>query len=633
MKQVNLLILDKDVDAVTECLGKLGLLEPKPVDSDLELQHLDVAALIAQWGLVEERCEALVREATGAEPRAVEGEAMTLADALTVVEECEAKAAEFRDKARTLAAQEEKLGSARTDLGAYRPIPADLETLEDRSFLHFAIGTMSSDAAERFAKDREEMEILLPFTTNDGEEKLIAISTRKGRWGLESDLEESGFTRDSVPVGRKGVPREIMRRLDEAIAQTAASVTSLEQARDEFRATRVPALAGLLTRARLARQFYRAQEHFVRTDQMCLISGWAREGALAQIENAVGEVTDGRVLVEHRDPDPDDPVPTCMENPKWLKPFERLIAAYGMPGYTEVEPTLVVAVTFLLMFGLMFGDVGQGAVIALAGVAMLKVPKWRDRLGDVGVIFVGAGLSAMFFGVCYGSVFAFENIIPPLWISPIHDIPTIMLTAVGVGAAMISLGLVLNVVNCWRRGDYLHAVLDKFGVVGALLYWTCLVLLVKHAMVRAEPVTSLELGIVLALTGVLFFRVPIFRLVTRRKRLFGEGVAMYFMESLVELLETFSGFLANTVSFVRVSAYALAHAGLSAAIFGMAEQLWEMPAGGVLCAVAVVVGNVFIILLEGLIVAIQSVRLEYYEFFGKFFKGEGRKFEPFHMTG
>ena len=235
--------------------------------------------------------------------------------------------------------------------------------------------------------------------------------------------------------------------------------------------------------------------------------------------------------------------------------------------------------------------------------------------------------------MCYGSVFAFENIIPPLWISPIHDIPTIMLTAVGVGVAMISLGLLLNVVNCWRQGDYLHAVLDKFGVVGALLYWTCLVLLVKHAMVPGDPVTSLELGIVLVLTVVLFFRVPIFRLVTRRKRLFGEGVGMYFMESLVELLETFSGFLANTVSFVRVSAYALAHAGLSAAIFGVAEQLWEMPAGGVLSAVAVVVGNVFIILLEGLIVAIQSVRLEYYEFFGKFFKGEGRKFEPFHMTG
>ena len=107
---------------------------------------------------------------------------------------------------------------------------------------------------------------------------------------------------------------------------------------------------------------------------------------------------------------------------------------------------------------------------------------------------------------------------------------------------------------------------------------------------------------------------------------------MYVMEAMVEMIETLSSFLGSTASFVRVSAFALAHAGLSVAIFALADILREMPAGGLLAVLAVVLGNVLVILLEGLVVAIQSIRLEYYEFFGKFFKGEGKRFEPFRIA-
>ena len=632
MKHVDLLVLERDVDGVTERLGRLGLLEPTPANPRLSLGDMDVSGRIEQWGLVESRCATLLRETTPRKPSQTQEPPMPLADALAFVEQCEAKAAELRAKQRDLEQKDGNLRAARKDLGAYGPIPAELETLADRSFLHFAIGSIDSRAIERFAEKREGSAILVPFQTDDGEQKLIALTTRKGRWALESELEEVGFVRDTVSTDQKGVPREIMRRIDEALAQMTLKWRDVTDAWNRFWETRAPALVALLRQARSAQQFYRAQANFARTDQMCLISGWAQERALPEIDRALTEATGGRMLMEVHDPEPGEDVPVFMENPRFLKPFERLIAAYGMPGYNEIEPTLFVAVSFLLMFGLMFGDVGQGAVIALAGLLMLRVPRFAEKLGDIGVIFIAAGLSSVFFGFCYGSVFAFENIIPALWIEPLHNIPRIMICAVVLGVAIISLGIVLNVVNCIRRRDYLHAFLDKFGVVGILLYWACLGLLVKHLIVPNDSVTSIELAIVLGLPCVLFFRLPIYNLLTRRKGLFGEGVGMYVMESMVELMETFSGFLANTASFVRISAFALAHAGLSAAIFGLARELWDAPVGGLLATLVVVLGNLFIIFLEGLVVAIQAMRLEYCEFFGKFFRGEGRRFEPFHMA-
>lgn len=631
MKDVEILILERDVDAVTECLGRLGLVQPKPVESHPALAGMDVSDRIEQWTHVESRCDALLRQLSESEPAAGGAGTVALADARGLTEQCEVKLAEYREQERELEKKEAALRQAREGFVAYEPIPTDVATLDDRSFLHFAVGSMGSNAVERLAKGRDESEILIPFRTDEGEEKLIAISTRKGRWSLEGDLEAAGFIKEEAKAGQKGVAREILARIDAELAEIADAHRRIEDEQGKFCDERIPLLQDTLAQAQHAQTFYRAQANFARTERMCLISGWTRVEAIQEVEQALSDATDGRVLIEYAEPPPGADVPVCMQNPKLLKPFERLIAAYGMPGYHEVEPTLFVALSFLLMFGFMFGDMGQGAVIALTGLAMLKVPSLARKHGDTGVILIGAGLSAMLFGALYGSLFSYEF---HYGLEPLHHIPHLLIGSVIVGVVIISLGVILNVVNCVRKGDYLHALFDKFGVAGIVLYWGCIGLLIKQLVLSDEPVTTAEIAVVVGIPLVLMiFRLPIFNLVTRKKHLFGEGVVLYFMETMVELIETFSSFLGSSVSFLRLTAYGLAHAVLSMGIFILARVVWDMPVGGLLAALVVVAGNALIIVLEGLIVTVQTMRLEYYEFFSKFFTGEGKRFEPFRIAG
>ena len=247
-----------------------------------------------------------------------------------------------------------------------------------------------------------------------------------------------------------------------------------------------------------------------------------------------------------------------------------------------------------------------------------------------------AGGAAVLVGIVFGSVFGAEILHPPLggWFEPMHgrDLDRLLLATIAIGIVVISLGVILNMVNRIKSRDYFGLVVDRFGLVGFVFYWGALGLGVRAVVTGAAP-AAWQVGLFVALPlVVLFFREPLHYLMarsdkTRRPTLLGGAI-----EGFVDVLETLSAYVANTVSFVRVGAFALAHAAVCLAIYATEEAvrgLWGGPAWSILVVVG---GNLFVIVLEGLVVGIQAMRLQYYEFFGKFFKGEGRAYEPFKLS-
>ncbi len=630
MMHVDMLVLRRDVDAVTERLGELGVIEPKPVETEVELPSLDVGALRAQWAQIENRATGIVRELTGRDPQPAAASHLAPVEIETRLSHWEEQCERFRARLRDIDRKQEQLAATRAELAAFQPIPVALSRLRETSFLHFAIGSMDEGAVRRFAEGREGPEILLPFQTAEGESKLLAITTRRGRWALESDLEKAGFEKDETPQEEAVAPAEAIERLDAELAALDDAREDVLRQRRQFAETHTPELEAIAARARQGQRFYEAQSHFARTQQTVFISGWAPAKAVDAVREAVLDASAGRAWFAARPPRRDEEAPVLMENPAWLRPFEQLTRAYGVPGYNDIEPTAVLAISFLLMFGLMFGDVGQGAAVALLGW-------WLSRrggnLGDAGAVMTAAGLSAVVFGFLYGSVFGMEGLIPALWMEPMEDIPTLMVLSVALGVVIISLGIVFNVVNRVRRGEVLEAVLDRFGVVGAVFYWGCLGLLLKQQFAPNSPVQPWEAGLVVgAPLLLLFVRAPLINLLRRKKRLLEEGVGLFLMESLVETAETLTTFVSNTASFVRVSAFALAHVGLCTAVFALADIMASLPLGGVWKAAVIVIGNILVILLEGMVASIQALRLEYYEFFNKFFTSLGKPFKPFRTA-
>jgi V/A-type H+-transporting ATPase subunit I len=317
-------------------------------------------------------------------------------------------------------------------------------------------------------------------------------------------------------------------------------------------------------------------------------------------------------------------IPILFSNPYLLRPFERLTRAYGTPGYGEVEPTPFLAIGFLVLFGLMFGDVGHGAV--LLGLGYLIFRRFL-RYTDYGIILMECGVSSMIFGFLYGSFFGVEGLLPVIWFSPLKNIQYFIKISLLFGLGFISLGLILSFINALRlRRERLPAA----DLLAALMYWIVAALGLRY-LVTGALVWDFWVSLVVSLVSLSLIALFIFqklRAAPERPQPQAEGRGMLILEGAIEVIDGTVRYVANTISFIRIAAFALAHAGLFIAVFSLAETLGRMKGGGILYWLTIAVGNVIIILLEGLVVSIQTIRLEYYEFLSKFFHGGGEPFTP-----
>lgn len=286
--------------------------------------------------------------------------------------------------------------------------------------------------------------------------------------------------------------------------------------------------------------------------------------------------------------------PTLLRHHHWVKPFEVFVEAIGMPGAKQIDPSDILAVAVPLMFGYMFGDVGQGLVLAGLGW-------WLQKRWPAARLLIWAGLSATFFGFFFGSVFSIEHAIPPLWQTALTSPLDTLAIPMVLGAALLSLGLGLNALqNIWSR-QHRFAGLSDIAIL--ITYWG---ILLVFLMPQAKWLLFSGLGLwVIAL-------------------LLTPGFLKELPAELGELIEGLFQLTLNTLSFVRVGAFALAHEGLSTAIVSLAH----LGDSTVVFIIVMILGNILIIAIEGLIVSIQVTRLVLFEFFVRFFKSGGRRFEP-----
>ena len=427
--------------------------------------------------------------------------------------------------------------------------------------------------------------------------------------------------------------------LEEVLAGLQTQIQALEKSQEEALARRAALreqlgldLIRLRNRVDLTRTLLKARVLFGKVDHAYLVSGWLPAHLADKLKEAMAQELGEHVMVEVLTPEAIPGVregilkiPILFNNPYLLRPFERLTTAYGTPGYREVEPTAFLAIGFLVMFGMMFGDVGQGAVLLSLGYVIFRK---FIRYTDYGIILMECGVSSMVFGVLYGSLFGIEGLLPVLWFAPLKNITYFMKISLIFGGGFISLGLILSFINALRLRQ---ARLPAAELLAALFYWILAALGLRYLLTGAL-VWDFWLALVVAL-GTLglsaLFIWQRLRLSVSGVKTQKEGWGLQILEGAIEAIDGTIRYVANTISFIRISAFALAHAGLFIAVFSLAETLGRMGGGGVLYWVTIALGNAVIILLEGLVVSIQTMRLEYYEFLSKFFHGGGEPFSPF----
>jgi V/A-type H+-transporting ATPase subunit I len=341
---------------------------------------------------------------------------------------------------------------------------------------------------------------------------------------------------------------------------------------------------------------------------LALITGWIPERDVERMRQALDARLAERYVLQLRPPYRSelDMVPSAVRYPNWLGPFADLVRNYGIPRYGEFDPTWLFAVSFALMFGMMFGDIGQGLVIAGAGLALRgKARRFRS-------LFLAAGASATAFGFAYGSLFGFETIVDPLWISPLHEPVRMLKLAVLWGVIFITITQLLTIYNRLASGAVSRALFDAGGLAGLVLYLGAAAGVYGLAStgqfgMPAAVAASIGLGAIL-----------VWNWLENQG-----GVVERLLTVIIESFESVISFFANTLSFMRVAAFSINHVALALAVLTIAESM-----GTAGRWVTLVIGNIVILVLEGAIVAIQVLRLEYYEGFSRFFSGGGRPFVP-----
>lgn len=311
--------------------------------------------------------------------------------------------------------------------------------------------------------------------------------------------------------------------------------------------------------------------------------------------------------------------PTKLKNFTLFKPFEMFIRMYGLPAYDEIDPTSFVALTYSIIFGIMFGDVGQGLCLVIGGTLLYKIKKM-----NLAAVIATAGIFSSIFGFLYGSVFGFEDLLEPIWLSPRENVMTILITTVGFGVFLILLTMILSIINNIKAKDWGKVFFDTNGVAGLVFYSALIssvaLIFTGHALPGAI-IMAIFFGIPLLL---IFFREPLTHLIEKKAHIFPENKVMFFMESFFELFEVLLSYLTNTISFLRVGAFALSHAGMMAVVMLLAGA-----ETGNLNIIVLILGNIIVSLMEGFVVGIQVLRLEYYEMFSRFYKGNGKEFKPY----
>jgi len=313
--------------------------------------------------------------------------------------------------------------------------------------------------------------------------------------------------------------------------------------------------------------------------------------------------------------------PTKLSNWKLFKPFESFIGMYGLPAYNEFDPTTFFGITYSLMFGIMYGDVGHGLVLAIIGYILAK------KKNFLGPILQICGVTSMIFGALYGSLFGFEEL---EWLhgvfKPMGSSSNMMQTlimAVAFGAIIITISMVVNIANGVRQKDFGKVLFDSNGLAGFIFYWSIIIGVLTMIMGNSIMTLWYVIAFVVIPTILMFLKEPLAHLLERKKDWLPEDKGQFVLETFFEMFELMLSYITNTISFIRVGAFALNHAGMLAVVFSLAHM-----SKGATGTVIIVLGNIVVIGLEGLLVGIQVLRLEFYEMFNRFFSGDGKAFEP-----
>ena len=463
-------------------------------------------------------------------------------------------------------------------------------------------------------------------------------------WGVyvvpvsEADKIDRIFSRlyfERVELGDiHDTPSNYVKQQKELKTQLDVQVRTLDKEIDDYAKRHTDDIHKIFTSLCRHHAYLSIKTHACKYRKSFVLVGWIPAEYEGQVESLLSAIESVEVTFTNAKDEIKHSPPVKLKNPFFFRPFEYYTEMYGLPNSQEIDPSGFIAITYTLLFGIMFADVGQGIMLLIAAIIMLKVKKM-----PLGALLIPCSICSTIFGFIFGSVFGFEELLTPVYKAlfglkdkPIHVMEgettkMLIFGAVGIGVVLLIVAMILNIISCLKRKDIGGALFGVNGVSGLVFYTALVAGLVCTLLLGVNIMTTpYIIGLIVLPLILIFLREPLSKKLRGEKKLFEGGFGSFFVDNFFEMFEVLLSYVTNTMSFLRVGAFVLVHAGMMEVVFVMAGMF-----GPVGSTITIVLGNVLVMALEALLVGIQVLRLEYYEMFSRFYIGDGRKYEPVNV--
>lgn len=561
---------------------------------------------------------------------------MTVTEAIELLKRAEEELEDLQKKKAELLAKQEKCQDSLNKIVPFEDIPYDIHELLGFHYVKYRFGRISKEYFEKF--ERYVYDTLdTIFYKCQCDDRYV--------WGvyfvpvsladkIDAVYASMHFEHFYMPDEYVGTPKDALEKLKEGLDGINQELAVVDQEMNKVVADHGDQLAAACALLERRKETFEIRKYAALTRErnqvFYILCGWMPEEQADAFQAEIEKDEKIFAVVEDDHDNVFSTPPTKLKNPRLFRPFEMYVKMYGLPAYNEMDPTIFVALTYSFIFGAMFGDVGQGLVLLLGGAVLYKLKGM-----NLAAIVSCAGIFSTLFGFMYGSFFGFEDtVIHHIWLSPkeammtlpiIGQMNTVFVVAIVFGMFMILTAMVLHIRVSLKNKDA-ESWFDPNGVAGFIFYGALAIVLFLVMSGHVLP-AGIVLGVVFGIPLLaMFFKEPLTAMLEKKGKGIEGGVGMYLVQSFFEMFEVLLSFFSNTLSFVRVGAFAVSHAAMMEVVLMLAG--FEGGSGNWL---VIVLGNIFVCAMEGLIVGIQVLRLQYYELFSRYYKGTGREFVPYEI--
>ncbi|MEG0395246.1 MAG: V-type ATPase 116kDa subunit family protein [Oscillospiraceae bacterium] len=534
-----------------------------------------------------------------------------------------------RRMARTaeIEAQMSLYSQARVQLYHLTGLTSSVDDLFSCTFLKVRFGRLPKDSYKKLSYYEDKH---FTFTVYDFDGDFywgVYFAPTNNSDEVDSIFSSLYFERIWVPDFVHGKPQDALDEIAKKEAELTIELTELKKAGNIATAEEVDKIRSMQHWLYNRNQLFSMKHCATLFNHTFYVGGFVPLDDYERVTTALSAVSSIKFSEQHDNEDLPISPPIKLKNNRLVRPFELYVSMYGLPCNGDIDPTWFVALTYSIMFGIMFGDVGQGIIIMIAGYIMQ-----RFKGMALGGILERAGFCSIIFGFVYGSVFGFEEALNPVYhmlgmagkpIEVFGSINLILISSVAMGAFIVICAITMGIVSKFRRGKKGEVLFSPNGVAGLVFYVsiiaTALDMLVFHIGFVKMPFIIICLIIPIFL---MYFWEPLAHFVDTGKLILNNPGEL-LLNGFFEMFDTLLSYITNTLSFLRVGGFVLCHAGMMSVVFTLANMV-----GPVAYVPVVIIGNLFVICLEGLIVGIQALRLEFYEVFSRFFEADAVPFTP-----